>query len=143
MNKKITITTGHLEKAGEEFIEAWHRAEANIKPQPSIEKITFQDQRLLFKTLTPKRFALLKHIHEQDGVSMRSVAKALDRDYSNVHNDVKILHQLGLITKDETSHLCYVPWDVIVTEIALPMRKTQRVRQAVNSSPLKKRRSAK
>lgn len=143
MNKKITITTGHLENASAEFIEAWHRAEANIKPQPPAEKITFQDQRLLFKTLTPKRFALLKYIHEQDGVSMRAVAKALDRDYSNVHNDVKILHQLGLITKDETSHLCYVPWDVIVTEIALPMRKTQRVRQAVNSSPLKKRRSAK
>lgn len=143
MNKKITITTGQLENASAEFIAAWHRAEANVEPEPPIEKITFHDQSLLFKTLTPKRFALLKYIHEQDGVSVRSAAKALDRDYSNVHSDVKMLHQLGLITKDEASLLCYVPWDVVVTEIALPMRKTQKVRRAVNSPPLKKKRGVK
>ncbi len=122
-NKKITVRTGSLEEAAKEFIDIWHQVEKGNAPQTPIEKISFKDQRLLFKTLTPKRFEILKYVHEQDGISIRSLAKELDRDYSNVHQDVKILLQLGLILKDKKNDKYYVPWDVIVTEISLPAIK--------------------
>lgn len=122
MNKKITVRTGSLEEAAKEFIDIWHQVEHGNLPQAPIEKISFKDQRLLFKTLTPRRFDLLKCAHEKNGISIRALAKELARDYSNVHQDVKILHQLGLMIKDE-SNKYYVPWDVIVTEIPLPIRK--------------------
>lgn len=121
--KKITVRTGSLEEAAKEFIDVWHQVEQGHAPQAPIEKISFKDQRLLFKTLTPKRFELLKYAHEQDGISIRSLAKELNRDYSNVHQDVKILSHLGLMLKDEKNNKYYVPWDVIVTEIPLPTIK--------------------
>jgi predicted transcriptional regulator len=127
MSKKITVKTGGLEEAAKEFIDMWHQVEKGQTSQAPIEKINFKDQRLLFKTLTPKRFDLLKHVHEQDGVSIRSLAKELGRDYSNVHQDVKILHQLGLMIKDNKNGKYYVPWDVIVTEIPLSVVKKTKI----------------
>src|SRR3990167_3184920 len=120
--KKIIVRTGSLEQAAKEFIDIWHQVEKGSAPQSPIEKISFKDQRLLFKTLTPKRFEILKYVHEQgyihekNGISIRFLAKELGRDYSNVHQDVKILSQLGLMLKNEKNDKYYVPWDVIVTE---------------------------
>lgn len=55
MNKKITVRTGDLEEAAKEFIEIWHKVENEELPQAPVEKINFKDQRLLFKTMTPKK----------------------------------------------------------------------------------------
>jgi predicted transcriptional regulator len=129
MSKKITVKIGSLEEAAKEFIDIWHQVEAGQAPQHPIEKISFKDQRLLFKTLTPKRFELLEHAHEHEGISIRALAKELGRDYSNVHQDVKILSQLGLIVQDEESEKYYVPWDIIATEISLPVIKKAKTRR--------------
>ncbi len=129
-NKKITIGTSDLKDALEEFADAWHKIEqgqAPQAPQAPVEKINFEDQRLLFKTLTPKRFEILEYAHQQNGLSIRALAKELGRDYSNVHQDVKILYQLGLMVKNEKDDKYYVPWDVIVTEISLPMIKKSKL----------------
>ncbi len=132
-NKKITVRTGRLEEAAKEFIDIWHQVEQGDAPRAPIEKISFKDQRLLFKTLTPKRFEILKYAHAQDGISIRSLAKELGRDYSNVHQDVKILYQLGLMLKDAKNDKYYVPWDVIVTEIPLlTIKKTKNSRHTKN-----------
>ena len=55
MSKKITVRTGNIEEAAKEFIDIWHQIENGHAPSAAIEKINFKDQRLLFKTLTPKR----------------------------------------------------------------------------------------
>jgi predicted transcriptional regulator len=132
MSKKIIVKTGSLEEAAKEFIDIWHQIEHETVPTKPINKINFSDQSLLFKTLTPKRFEILTSVHEQDGISIRALAKKLGRDYSNVHQDVKILHQLGLILKNE-NNTYYVPWDVIVTEI--PLTTTKVSRKASNVPP--------
>ena len=135
MPKKITIRTGNLVEAAKEFINVWHQIEKRQASQTPTEKISFNDQRLLFKTLTPKRFDILKHAHAHDGITIRLLTKELGRDYSNVHQDVKILHQLGLMIKNEKDNKYYVPWDVIVTEIPLPMvKKTKSHRHASNQN---------
>ena len=60
---------------------------------------------------------LLRHIHECGKISIRALAKELNRDYSNVHQGVKALNPTGFILKDVITNKYYVPWDIIVTEI--------------------------
>jgi predicted transcriptional regulator len=122
MTKKITIKTGSLKEAAKEFVHAWHQAENKRSPKAVVEKITFKDQYLLFKIMTPKRLEILQYVHGQDDVSIRSLATALGRDYSNVHQDVKVLHKLGLMLKNKDDKY-HVPWDVIVAEIPLHLTK--------------------
>ncbi|OGT64436.1 MAG: hypothetical protein A3J38_02070 [Gammaproteobacteria bacterium RIFCSPHIGHO2_12_FULL_45_9] len=129
MSKTITIQTGNLQDAAKEFTGAWHRAEKTGSISQPIEKITFTDQRLLFKTLTPRRFDILQYVHQHGRISIRALAKGVGREYSNVHQDVKVLFQLGLILKDEHSTQYYVPWDKIVTEISLATGKKDAHRQ--------------
>jgi predicted transcriptional regulator len=118
--RKIIATVGNLEDMAKEFTTIWHQVESGkpLKNVP-IEKIYFEDERLLFKTLTPKRCELLKHIHETGKISVRAIAKELSRDYSNIFQDVKALFRVGLILKDEKSGKYYVPWKAITTEIPL------------------------
>lgn len=118
--KKLTVGVGSIEDAARDFIDVWHQVESGKLPKNApIEKITFSDQRLLFKTLSPRRCDLLRYVHEHGKISIRALAKGIDRDYSNVHQDVKTLLQVGLILKDEKSDKYHVPWDVIVTEIPM------------------------
>lgn len=118
--KKLTVGVGSIEDAARDFIDVWHQVESGKLPKNApIEKITFSDQRLLFKTLTPRRCDLLRYVHEHGKISIRALAKGVDRDYSNVHQDVKTLLQVGLILKDEKNDKYHVPWDVIVTEIPM------------------------
>jgi predicted transcriptional regulator len=63
--------------------------------------------------------------------SIRALAKKLNRDYSNVHEDVKALHHIGLILQDNTGHY-YMPWNKIVTEIPMDIPVREQVRNAVN-----------
>ena len=118
--RKIIVKTGSLEEAAEEFVNAWHKVEAGegSKITP-IEKISFTDPRFLFKTLTARRWELLNFLHIQGKMSIRSLAHILHRDYSNVHQDVKMLTLLGLILKDEDDNKYHVPWGMIVTEFSL------------------------
>lgn len=67
MNKKITAQISWINKATKEFIDAWHQTENDHTSKTAIEKISFKDQALLFKTLTPKRFEILEYVHSQDG----------------------------------------------------------------------------
>ncbi|MBS0351680.1 MAG: hypothetical protein JSR33_10950, partial [Proteobacteria bacterium] len=50
--------------------------------------------------------------------SVRALAKELERDYSNVHQDIKILSQAGLLLQDKKGRYS-MPWDKIVTEISM------------------------
>jgi predicted transcriptional regulator len=124
-NRKITVTVGSLEEMGKEFIDVWHQVELGkkIKGAP-IEKVVFEDERLLFKTLTPKRCELLKYVHEKGKISIRALARQLHRDYSNVYQDVKALNHVGLMPKDEKDEKYYVPWKTITTEIPLCVGKS-------------------
>ena len=51
-------------------------------------------------------------------MSIRALAKTLNRDYKNVHQDVQILEQVGLIFRTSEKSLS-VPWGRIMAEISL------------------------
>jgi predicted transcriptional regulator len=59
--------------------------------------ITFESWEGLTQVLTSKRLEILRHLHRNPEISIRSLSKALNRDYKNVHQDVTTLISAGLI----------------------------------------------
>jgi len=59
--------------------------------------LAFESWDALARVLTGKRMALLRYVHRHQVGSVRALAKALERDYSNVHADVQALTAAGLL----------------------------------------------
>ena len=60
---------------------------------------------------------LLRYVRHHDVTSIRSLAKALGRDYSNVHADVQALMEAGLL--DTSNGGVRADYDAIETRIAI------------------------
>ena len=61
------------------FIEAWHKAEAGEIEQAEVH-LNFEDLAMLAAVLTPKRLELMKTLRQYGPLSVRALAKQLDRD---------------------------------------------------------------
>jgi predicted transcriptional regulator len=118
--RKLTVKVSSVQEAMASFKNVWEKIEGGEKLAEPIEIIGFENAALLVKTLTPKRLELLQTLHAIGVSSVRALAKKLDRDYSNVHQDIKILTQVGLLLQDKKGRYS-MPWDKIITEI--PMTK--------------------
>jgi predicted transcriptional regulator len=51
-------------------------------------------------------------------MTVRALAKALERDYKNVHTDVRVLERVDLLSRDRDRRVL-VPWDAVVAEVTL------------------------
>ena len=120
--KQLIVKVSSLEDSLVKFKNVWKRAEKGEKLDGPAEVLSFENASILMKTLSPKRLELLKALHLLGTVSVRQLTKELHRDYSNVHQDVKALHQIGIVLKDKDKY--YVPWETIVTEISLCNKKS-------------------
>jgi len=60
---------------------------------------------------------ILRHVRRHATTSIRALAKALKRDYSNVHADVQALVSVGLL--DVSKAGVSVEYDAINTKIAM------------------------
>jgi predicted transcriptional regulator len=112
---KFTVGGAMEEEASRRFVDAWHRAESGE---------TFQERHLAFENwdtlagiLTGKRMELLRYVRRHNVTSIRALAKALGRDYSNVHADVQALAGAGLL--DATGRGVRADYDAIETKIAI------------------------
>ncbi len=91
-----------LEEAGRRFVDAWHRAERGELTSENAERhVGFESFETFSRVMTPKRLALLRHVHRHPARSIRSLAAALGRDYRRVHADVEALAAAGLLDRDE------------------------------------------
>ncbi|HUD56829.1 MAG TPA: hypothetical protein VMR02_16480, partial [Terracidiphilus sp.] len=97
------------------FIDAWHRAE---RGETFHERhLAFESWEVLARVLTNKRMELLRYVRRNNVISIRALAKALSRDYSNVHADVKALAGAGLL--ETTPRGVRADYDAIETRIAI------------------------
>ena len=99
------------------FVETWHKAESGEIGQAEIH-LNFENFSTLASVLTPRRFELMKALRQKGGLSIRALSKLLRRDYKNVHTDVSVLVDVGLIQRSEKG-LLTVPWDVIDSHVRL------------------------
>jgi predicted transcriptional regulator len=114
-NVKITVGRPMEEDATQRFVDSWHRAEHGESFRE--RHLAFESWDTLARVLTGKRMELLRYVRRHKITRVRALAKALGRDYSNVHADVQALIAAGLLETTEDG-LC-ADYDAIETRIAI------------------------
>lgn len=109
--KKVIIQVESRDQGFERFQQAWETGE------PAGEFITFETVDTLLKTLTSKRWVLVSTLQKQGPMSIRALARALERDIKNVHTDVQVLKNIGLV-EDHAAGI-RVPYDEIEAHLVL------------------------
>jgi len=117
MKKQIKIGVGDTVTTAKGFIDAWRRAECDEKTE-TIQLVHFETLETLLKTLTPVRWELLKKLRTRGPSTIRGLAIELERDYKNVHTDVKKLEYIGLISRTKDDKI-EVPWNIVEARLML------------------------
>jgi len=112
---KVTVGGRMEDEASRRFVDAWHRAESGETFHE--RHLAFESWDALARVLTGKRMELLHYVRRHNVASVRALAKALGRDYSNVHSDVQALSAAGLL--DATDGGVRADYDAIETKIAI------------------------
>ncbi|MDN5850411.1 MAG: MarR family transcriptional regulator [Nitrococcus sp.] len=81
-------------------------------------RLSFESAKSLFSDLTPARVELLDTLRRVGPCSVYALAKAAERNYSNVHTDIARLEVLGLVERAEEGAVS-VPYDSV--EILVPL----------------------
>ncbi len=115
MNEKVNLHVGSIEEMGKRFVGAWHKIERGEELDQT--NLTFFNLETMMSTLSPKRLALLRHVHRQPAGTIAELAKALGRDYKRVHDDVCALAHAGLILRDESG--IRAPYDSVQAIVSL------------------------
>lgn len=63
--------------------------------------LSFESARMMFSELTPARLDLLNTLHALGPCSVYALAKAAERNYSNVHADIAHLVELGMVERND------------------------------------------
>ena len=81
--------------------------------------VNFQDRARLRQLLTDRRMELLEAVMEQPPESIRALADRLDRDVHDVHDDLHLLAEYGVIHFEENGRAKkpYVPYDTVRIEV--------------------------
>jgi predicted transcriptional regulator len=114
-NVKMTVGGAMEDEASRRFVDAWHRAERGEIFQE--RHLAFESWDTLARVLTGRRMELLRYVRRHKVTSVRALARALGRDYSNVHADVRALKAAGLL--DATDGGVRADYDAIETKIAI------------------------
>lgn len=117
MKKILKVRVGSAAAALDRFETTWNKAARGEKTSTE-QVLTFANLQLLLRTLTPARWALLERLRAEGPLSVNELARRLQRDYKNVHGDVKRLIELGLIERRKDA-LVSVAWDVVRAEVRL------------------------
>ena len=107
-----------LGRRGSVFKAASQQLVASRRGQALDYRLSFESARALFAELTPARLDLLDTLRRQGACSVYALAKAAERNYSNVHTDVSRLEELGLIERANDGSIS-VPFEAVEIRLAL------------------------
>lgn len=65
------------------------------------ETLNFETPGVFFGRLTERRWALVTALLGQGTLAVRELARRVGRDVKRVHEDVRVLAELGLVERDE------------------------------------------
>ncbi len=80
-------------------------------------RITFASPELLWKVLTTKRWDVLKAMAGQGPLTIREVARRVERDVKAVHGDIHALIAAGLL--DRVARRVAFPYDAVRVQFTL------------------------
>ncbi len=92
----VTIGVSNLD-------EVMQRAAAAFGGTRQGERISFASVELLWKTITPRRWALIRAMAGQGPMSIRAAARLVGHDVKTIHGDVQALLQAGILEKEAGS----------------------------------------
>jgi predicted transcriptional regulator len=98
--------------------EVTRRAQEAFKGRKHGARISFATPELLWRVLTAKRWELLKAMAGQGPLTIRELARRVDRDVKAVHGDVQALAAAGLLDRTETRRIVF-PFEAIRVEFTL------------------------
>lgn len=96
---------------------ARRRLAAAFEGQRQDAYLSFASVELLWKVLTANRWRILQAMTGQGPLSIREVARRLDRDVKSVHMDVKALVTAGLL--NQSSSGVEFPFDSVRVDFTL------------------------
>ena len=98
-------------------LRAAKKADAG-KPANTDYHLDFDSMASLFSDISPARMQVIETSKHLGALSVYALAKAMGRNYSNVHRDVRKLLELELLARDEDGKV-YVPSQDVVLNVSL------------------------
>lgn len=94
----LTVRLSTAADAKARFVEAGNRALSAdpVEVTPTLNFACYAD---MHRVLAPSRLAIVKTLAGQGGVSIREVARRVNRDVQAVHRDVTTLINAGVISR--------------------------------------------
>lgn len=111
--KTVTLEVRSLKGALNEVAGA-----VNGRKAMSTARISFASAELLWQVLAAKRWEILKAMAGAGALSIREIARRVERDVKAVHADVHVLLKAGVISKTSEGRVIF-PYDVIHVDFVL------------------------
>ena len=109
---EVTLGITSREAASNRFLAAWQSG----KPQGAY--IGFESEEQLWKTMTLKRWQILKTMTGAGEMTIREVARRVKRDVKAVHGDITALLLCGLLDKVDSGKIIF-PYDRVHVDFML------------------------
>ena len=111
--KTVTLGVRSLDETLETFRRVWKSGKGEASAC-----INFATPELLWKVLTAKRWEILKAMCGQGPLSIREIARRVNRDVKAVHGDVQALTAAGVLDRTETGRAVF-PYDAVHVDFML------------------------
>jgi predicted transcriptional regulator len=109
---EVILSISSRKNINDRFLAAWNTGHSQPK------HLSFESEELLWKTLTLKRWQILKLMTGAGEMTIREVARRLGRDVKAVHGDVTALLVCGILEKSEDSEVLF-PYDAVHVDFML------------------------
>ena len=108
--KKVTLGVSGRDAMSRRFAAA-------MRGEAQGQFISFETPELLFQTLTQMRWKILKAMTGAGALSIREVARRVERDVKRVHEDVTALLNVGVLERNDEGVI--FPYDTIHVDFTL------------------------
>lgn len=98
--------------------EVMRRTAAAFRGKPQGERISFASVELLWRTLTPRRWVLLRAMAGHGPMSIRAAARLVGHDVKTIHGDVQALLAADVLTKDAAGRIEF-PYDAVHVDFTI------------------------
>ena len=98
--------------------ETQRQAAAAFRGEKLGEFISFANVELLWKVLTAKRWDILQAMTGWGEMTIREVARRVDRDVKAVHGDVQALVVAGVLDRADSGRVIF-PYDAVHVDFTL------------------------
>jgi predicted transcriptional regulator len=109
--RTVTLGVSSIEKTQRQMADAFRGEKVG-------EFISFATVELLWKVLTAKRWDILQAMTGQGEMTIREIARRVDRDVKAVHGDVQALLVAGVLARADSGRVIF-PYDAVHVDFTL------------------------